>query len=231
MGKFFVRSKETTGPEDWKSVHPRGHWKKGRSAKALAYSWESAQDFPPEVRDVLEGSYLGSLGPLTFLRGDVEFEVPLPGGQQGSHNAILVVASSGDRRTVIAVEGKLDEGFGDSIGDWVQKSDSEKSGRPERLEFLKRKLMIGGKAVDKIRYQLLHRTASAVIEAERSGASYAVMLVHSFSQDNMHIEDYLSFLRLFGKRGKVDSVSYLGRNGNVRLYSAWVRGEDRFLKI
>ncbi|MCE2464669.1 MAG: hypothetical protein J4G01_01095 [Dehalococcoidia bacterium] len=231
MGKFFVRSKETTGPEDWKSVHPRGHWKKGHSAKALAHSWESAQGFPTEVRDVLEGSYLGSLGALIFLRGDVEFEVPLPGGPQGSHNDILVVASSGNQRAVIAVEGKVDEGFGDWVEDWINKSGSEKSGRPERLHFLKRKLRIESKNVDKIRYQLLHRTASAVIEAERSGANYAVLLVHSFSRDNLNVEDYQSFLRLFGKRGRANTVSYLGRNGSIRLYSAWVSGEERFLNV
>jgi hypothetical protein len=37
---------------------------------------------------------------------------------------------------------------------------------------------------DAIRYQLLHRAASVVIEAERFNASYAVLPVHSFSPLN-----------------------------------------------
>jgi hypothetical protein len=38
-------------PEDWRQLlaKPNGHWKTGCSAKALAYCWQEAKDFPPEV--------------------------------------------------------------------------------------------------------------------------------------------------------------------------------------
>ena len=80
-----------------------------------------------------------------------------------------------------------------------------------------------------IRYQLLHRTASALIEAERFGASTAFMLVHSFSQEDEHLEDYQEFVKLFGTSGEVNTVSYAGNKNGIDLYLAWVRGEERFL--
>ena len=55
MGKFFIKGKETTGPEDWKIglAEPEKQWKSGYSAKALAYSWEESGGIPPEVNWVL----------------------------------------------------------------------------------------------------------------------------------------------------------------------------------
>ena len=49
-----------------------------------------------------------------------------------------------------------------------------------------------------IRYQLLHRTASAVIAAQQFGARLAVMVVHSFSPSHQWHDDYQAFAREFG---------------------------------
>jgi len=54
--------------------------------------------------------------------------------------------------------------------------------KSERLEFLINLLEINNKDISNIRYQLLHRTASALIAAERFCAPHALMLVHSISQ-------------------------------------------------
>ena len=45
------------------------------------------------------------------------------------------------------------------------------------------------------KYQLLHRTASAIIEAERFNANHALMLVHSFSLANEWYGDF-EFIKL-----------------------------------
>ena len=230
MGKFFVRSKQAAGPEDWRVglAKPNKQWKTGKSAKALAHSWEKSDGFPPEVNKVFDESGFGVLKEIDLLRGDVEYVVPLPGGAAGSQNDILVHGKSDSNRIVIAVEGKVSEDFGPRVKSWIKKI-SPQSGKPERLQFLQERLEIESRNVRAIRYQLLHRTASALIEAERFGANCAVMLVHSFSQEDRHIEDYQGFAELFGTSGDVNKVSYAGKKNGIDLYLAWVRGEERFL--
>jgi len=43
--------KFTSGPNDWQSLlaDPVKQWRKGFSARTLAYCWEAADGFPPEV--------------------------------------------------------------------------------------------------------------------------------------------------------------------------------------
>ena len=50
---------------------------------------------------------------------------------------------------------------------------------PER--FLYELLQLDEDGVLDLRYELLHRTAAAVLEAQRFTTRYALMLVHSFS--------------------------------------------------
>ena len=231
MGKFFVRSKETTGPEDWQvGLEKPAHWRTGRSAKALAYSWEQARGFPPEVLVAPNSSGFPTFKDIHFVRGDVEFETALPGSRRGSQSDILVQAISDSSVITMAIEGKVEEGFDKSIGNWRLDA-THRSGKPDRLNFLKKRLGLPGQDLRHIRYQLLHRTASALIEAERFGASAAVMLVHSFSQCDKHLEDYLAFVDLFETTGNVDTVSHAGNRNGIDLYLAWVRGEERFLHI
>ena len=42
-------------PEDWKQLlaDPQKHWKKGYSARSLAYCWQKAGGIPRDVKDVL----------------------------------------------------------------------------------------------------------------------------------------------------------------------------------
>jgi hypothetical protein len=73
-----------------------------------------------------------------------------------------------------------------------------------------------------IRYQLLHRTASAVIEARRFGARHAVMMVHSFPAGKDWFGDFAAFAALYGastKRGSTTSVAELG---DQLLHLGWV---------
>ncbi|MFX0196764.1 MAG: DUF6946 family protein [Candidatus Hodarchaeota archaeon] len=84
---------------------------------------------------------------------------------------------------------------------------------------------------DDIRYQLLHRTASALLEGKRFGAKYAVMLVHSFSPTHEWFDDYARFLSLFGTSGVVNDLSVGGTRSDIDLFFAWVRGDERYLKI
>jgi ammonia channel protein AmtB len=77
----------------------------------------------------------------------------------------------------------------------------------------------------------LHRTASALIEAKKFNAPNALMLVHSFSKDNMWFDDYCKFLALFGVKGVVGSL-VLGKNiDDVDLYFGWVKGDSKYLEV
>jgi hypothetical protein len=89
--------------------------------------------------------------------------------------------------------------FGPTLADWRAKASE---GRAQRLRFLIRILGLEDEPVGATRYQLLHRTASALIEAERFHAVAAVMLVHSFSQSRTGWTDFEAFLRMFGARGR-----------------------------
>lgn len=82
-----------------------------------------------------------------------------------------------------------------------------------------------------IRYQLLHRTASAVIEAGRFNAQNALMLVHSFSQFNEWFDDYCQFLALFGVKGEVNLIVFGKNVDGIDLYFGWVKGSSKYLKV
>lgn len=229
-GNFFVRGKETDSPEEWKDLVGERRWKTGHSAKSLAYSWEEAGGFPPEVRAIFDNSDFTRLHTLNFVRGYPEHKVPLRGGSSASQSDILVIAESEIERIVISVEGKVKESFGQYVEDWIENA-SPNSGKPIRLQYLKERLEIEGRDLDDVRYQLLHRTASALIEADRFGVGAAVMLVHSFSKTDEHLADYQAFAKLFGiSDANVNTVSYAGNKNGIDLYLAWVKGDKRFLE-
>ncbi len=82
---------------------------------------------------------------------------------------------------------------------------------------------------DDVHYQLVHRTASAVIEAQRFGAHAAVMLVHSFSPENRWFEEFLRFAEVFGVRPEVGRLARTSAQNRLPLYLGWVHGDERFL--
>lgn len=83
----------TSGPEDWKKLlASEKHWRTGYSAKTLAYCWEKADGFPPEVATALETADEPALRDLTPVLAIPEFKVPLPGGVRSSQNDLFVLA-------------------------------------------------------------------------------------------------------------------------------------------
>ena len=233
LSKFFVAGRESSGPTDWRVglSDPEKHWKIGHSARALAYCWEQADGFPSEVvRTFDEGPFTNLRHPRLII-GHPEHVVPLPGGRAGSQNDIFALGTSQGTLFSMSVEGKVSEDFDQTIGKWINNVTSPRSGKHTRLAFLKRRLGLSDLEIDHIRYQLMHRTVSALLEAERLRLTTAIMLVHSFSQEDEHLEDYQEFVKLFDARGDVNTVSYAGAKEGVELYLAWVRGEAGFLRV
>ena len=212
---------------DWQQrlADPELHWEQGYSARTLAASWEDAEGLPPEITTLVE-----ALGTVELLLAIPEYAVPLPGGARASQNDVFALARTAEGLVVLMVEGKVDESFDKTLEEW-QKDASP--GKKERLSFLKTKLGLSGDLPPGVRYQLLHRTASAVIEAERFHARDAALIVHAFNADGPNqasLDDYQAFLGLFGKVGDPGQLVQLGTPNGFRLWAGWAQGDPRFLK-
>jgi hypothetical protein len=224
MSKFFI---PTNSPEDWKPLlaEPEKHWKTGYSAKSLACCWQQANDFPACVKRVFKNSNISLFRNIKLLAAFPEYKVSLPGGRRASQNDIFIIASGDNRLVSITVEGKVSEPFGETVDNWKLKYGK---GKEKRLNFLCSTLGLNTNQMGPIRYQLIHRTVSAMLEAERFCAKDALMLVHSFSPDNLGIGDYVNFLNLFEKQGEVNSLVFGKTIHGIDLYFAWVNSGVSF---
>jgi len=220
------------GVEDWQRLlaEPEKHWKSGYSAKALAHCWQGAADFPASVRNVFDRAELPRFHGLTMLLGIPEHRVPLPGGRRASQTDLFVLAKTTTGELIsIAVEGKVAEPFGPTVSEWLGADTSPSAGKLERLAFLCPLLRISEEEAQPIRYQLIHRTASALIEAERFNAQIALMLVHSFSEEDVGFQDFAAFAQLLDARAEPNAISHVGERDGVDLYLGWARGEAEYL--
>lgn len=219
----------TSGPDAWQGLlaGPVKHWRSGYSARTLAYCWEAADGFPPEVSKALSQSDSPLLADLTPVLAVPEFKVALPGGVRASQNDIFVLARSAAGPVSIMVEGKVNEPFGPTLREWLHQASP---GKQERLRFLMRSLRLKSQLLSAIRYQLLHRAASAIITGEQYHAAAAVLVIHSFSGMYSGWPDYQAFARLFRVNAIPNMVHRFGRASNLPLFGAWVVGDQSFLQ-
>jgi hypothetical protein len=219
----------TSGPASWQALlaDPTKHWRTRYSARTLAHSWEAADGFPPEVSTAFAMSDDPLLANLEPLLAVPEFKVPLPGGERASQNDVFVLARSSAGPVALMVEGKVNESFGPTLEEWSLEASK---GKQTRLAFLLSTLGLPAQIAGGIRYQLLHRTASALIEGERYRAAASVLLVHSFSTRQAGWADYRAFLKLFGVRAEVGIPQRLAGEQRTPLFALWVPGDPRFLE-
>ena len=154
-----------------------------------------------------------------------EHKTALPGGRRESQSDVLALIRSDEHMIAATIEGKVDEAFGPTLAEWLQEASP---GKRTRLEAVCGLLGLSAELDGEVRYQLLHRTAAAVIESERFAAGAAAMIVHSFSPDARWFSDYVRFTALFGADGKVDSATRVKLPSGKPLYLAWVAGDQRF---
>lgn len=114
MNKIFIPANK---PEDWIPLLAKRErdWKTGHSAKALAYCWDEANDFPDEVKGAFENSNIPLFKNAKLLMAFPEYKVPLPGGKAASQNDIFILARGNDQLISITVEGKVSEPFDQTI--------------------------------------------------------------------------------------------------------------------
>ena len=219
MSCFFY-AHEIARPED---VIPHlakqeRHWKKGYSAYELAHSWINAGGIPANVRSVLDTcpDYAGA----QLVEGLFEREVDLRTRGHPSQTDLLAFVKLAHGNAVIAVEGKVDETFDQFVSTW----NDHTHGKERRLEALCLSLGLRVGDVGDIRYQLLHRTVSAIYEAQRYRAKRALMLVHSFSVTDASFDDFRAFADLMGTPvPAVNRVSTERECEGVRVRLGWVR--------
>ncbi len=221
MKRVYVPAKSV---EDWKPLlaEPEKQWKDGYSAKRLAQAWQEADSFPAAVASVLAGAEepLRSLAPLLILP---EHQVALPGGQAASQSDVWVLASHALGLASIVVEGKVSETFGPLLSEWLVNASE---GKRARLAFLMELLGLPEPVPDGIRYQLLHRMASAILEARRFRANVAVCILHSFSPTNEHFDDFAAFCRLFGKSVQPGEIVKISQRDGILCYVMWAQDCD-----
>ncbi|MBI3670023.1 MAG: hypothetical protein HY237_09625 [Acidobacteria bacterium] len=222
MSKVYI---PTAGPADWQRflADPTKQWRTGFSAKTLAHCWESANGLPNEIASMLQPHG----GDVELLLAIPEYKVPLPGASRGeSQNDVFALARAGDLTFAIMVEGKVREPFGETLCDWLQNASD---GKRKRLAFICDLLGLTLPPPDHIHYQLLHRTASAVIEARRFKTDAAAMIVHSFSPERIWFEALVQFASLFDVAMVANELIAVRPNARPPLYIGWACGDCNFL--
>lgn len=181
------------GLQTWQArlADPEKHWVRGKSAFETAVYWEVGARRPrglhPTLTPLLDEVEL--LRSAELVASFPEHKVRLPGGSRASQSDVWAILRTVSGLASMAVEGKAGESFASTVGEWRGESTA---GRDARLKYLCQTLGVPGVA-DSIRYQLLHRAASALIEAERIGASAAILVVLSFATDPLSKRDFDAF--------------------------------------
>jgi hypothetical protein len=193
------------------------HWKPGRSAHALATVWFQANEIPASVRKVLAAH--PDFAELNLVDGFFERQVDLGDGRRPSQTDLMAVCADRAGLCVVGVEGKVDETFGPRVEEWLDGSTTKLA----RLQKLCAMLGLDLEKVRALRYQLLHRTASVIIEARRYHARRGVLLVHSFHSHAAGFEDFTAFTKAVGFADVTrNSVSAARTVGGLELAVAWV---------
>jgi hypothetical protein len=158
---------------------------------------------------------------LQLLLAFPEYQVALPGGNRPSQTDLLVIARGQDGLIVLAVEGKVAEPFGPTIS---AKRAENSRGVDERLSYLLNLLQLPSDLPGTVMYQLLHRAASAILVARDFAASYAVLLVHSFSSEHAWLREFQAFTGLYGQQPNVGQLARLAEIESIHLFAGWCHG-------
>jgi hypothetical protein len=146
--------------------------------------------------------------------------VDLGDGQRATQTDVMAVLGIGDELAVLAVEAKVDESFGPTVDEWLVDASEAKH---RRLVYLAGLFGLDPATCGPLRYQFLHRTASAVLEARRYRAKQAVMLVQSFCPKASGFEDYAAFFAVAGMdRLEAGLITNAVRMSGVMLRVGWV---------
>jgi hypothetical protein len=187
-----------SNPEDVRPFlgKPDLHWKVKYSAYETAHSWFAAGDLPPAIRAILQTE--PTYADAKLVKACFEKQTQLDDSGRGpSQTDVLAYAEVRSKVVVLGVEGKVNEPFGEFVSEWNDYS----PGKLRRLAGLVERLAIEpSKSIGSLRYQLMHRTVATLLEAEKVHAADAVMLVQSFSPNDVRtgFADFQKFATTLG---------------------------------
>jgi len=189
----------STGLETWKGrlADPDAHWVRGKSAFETAVFWENGAKEPRglhrQIASLLDQDE--ALRGCRLLASFPEHRTKLVGGSRASQTDVWAILRAQSGLVSLAIEGKAGESFGETTAEWLKDASA---GKKERLTFLAAQLGLDEPIDGLLRYQLLHRTAAALLEAERIGADIAAMIVASFADDSRSKADFERFVTALG---------------------------------
>lgn len=215
------------GPSDWRRhvAKPDKHWRPRRSAYELAMSWEAARasprGIPPDVAQVLD--LFPDTREAKLVIGFPEHRVPLEGGGHPSQNDLWALLHTGSSFISMAVEAKAGEPLDRTVARWLE-DPNPRTRKLVRLAALRNHLSLERAELSAIRYQLLHRAASALVEAHRFGAAFALIAIQSFGgeSDQNSFDDVVWFAALYDAEVRQDETVLLSRRTSIPLLLAWI---------
>jgi len=197
---------------------PDRQWKPGEPANSLAARWHGLTGFPAEVSGLL--NTLNATRDATLVLAIPEHQVPLAGGARASQTDLWLLATTSRGLLSVVVEAIGNQGFDPAV-----RVEKEETGPPELWAALCRFLEIEQSPDAPVRSRLLHRTATALLEARRFFARGAAVIVHSFSQGRAGFGDFQHFVGVMGGRldGPGQLASVAPREG-IELFFGWAQG-------
>lgn len=192
-----------------------------------ATCWDAAGTaLPSEVLQTLNAAEIPMLRNLDLLAALPEWETPLPGGDRPSFTDVMAITRNELGLAILAVEAKVNEPFGPTVR---EKRAQATAGQEKRLAYLESLLGVPDTFGDDVRYQLLHRTASAILTAQQFHAATAVLLIHSFSPTAKWRDDFEAFCVAMGAETVSPNVCRVSRFSSPTLFLAWCPGDLSFL--
>jgi hypothetical protein len=225
---------ETCNVSDWRMrlANPEIHWKIGCSAFETAVSWECAQNnnahgfLPEKVFNILDNCK--HYENIELLFAIAEHKVPLVGKGYDSQCDVWALVNSGCGMISLSVEAKVEEDFGsgnETLGKWLQGNGKPKSinNRINRWNYIASNLPMNCN-YDNVAYQLLHRCASAVIEAKRLNLEHAVFLVQSFHSNLSNFSEFSKLCKVINNNiTAIEDKMYFCEVNNIELGIGWVK--------
>jgi hypothetical protein len=199
------------------------HWNKERSAYQAAHSWFLANGLPGSIQTILksDSAFAGS----ALRKAIFENKTRLDNYGRESQTDILAILSTDKGPAVLGVEAKVDESFGPLVQEW----NDHGTGKLRRLVGLLERLQFKSTVIGALRYQLFHRTAATLIEAERVRAPDAALIVQSFDKDRAGFEDFVAFADAFGTPvSKPGVLSIPKRLGDVTIRLGWTENPMQY---
>lgn len=176
--------------------------------------WTSEMDRVLRASPTFEG-----IRPLLVI---TDHQPPLPGGGSPGQSDLWMMARTDRDLVSIAIEENVGESFGRSVREWLD--DTSTTGKKDRLDYFATMLELPVTRLYGLRYRLVLRTVSALVEAARFNAAHAMLLIHSVSKDRGHFEDYRSYVGLFDESPEPDTVISAEARSGIALHFAWVTG-------